>query len=1175
MTPPRKGFVSLLIGPAGSGKTTAALAEYRAALENVRVAWPRRSADVAMESGSRHAHADEGMPSTAYSYADEGMPRTLWIAPTHMVAAEMRDALVDPRRAILDPGVTTLADLAEETVRQARLRLRRISPLQRRWLLGRLIAQAAAAGRLQHFAPVAGTPGLVAHMDEQIADRQRRGVAPVGVPRPDADPREHDVADLHARYTRVLAAADLVDAAALLQTAAQSLASSRSPSHKFDLLIVDGFTTFTAGELALLAQLAERSARTLITLPGEAMGWHALRSAAGRGESATDATTSVADSERATLRPDLFARPGAAAEAWTKVGAKRTACGLAPAWPALAHLQRNLFRNYHELEPVPPDAAATLDRIQVVAANGVQTEIDEVARRVKRLLVDGAAPADIVVSFRSTRDVADRVRQAFDDFGIPTLIDAPRRLAAAPLVRSLTNVLRLAAEDWPYRRLLRVAADRSLRVFEAVDGGRTAIETCVRHAQLPDGRGALFAQLERWAADDAAGVEPTAATAACALAALRELAAMLEVLPRRATLDGWIAALGPLAEKLGLIRPAAGDAAGNWAILVGGLQAAGRIDAWTGWGAEEFTLAEFAELVTTTAAQSPATARHDATGRVRVLSAERARFTRPRHLLLAGLSEQAFPAVHRAAGADDLGGSAVADAHSGEMLLFYQLVTRPTESLTLSYPALDERAQSLPPSPFLMELERAFGDAALPRTVQPLDGGRRDADDSAAPLSRSSLRRTAVSRALDRQRELLAVLASESGWHALRSAAGRGAAGVSATTPVEDSERATPSVGQAILAGIEAVADRSRRDHFGAFEGLVASEAVAARLRDRFGRDHLWSPSQLETYAACPFVFFGEQLLQLRPSPELALESDVRRRGSVLHETLARLYAELRGQQLDPEQVAAVLAERFHAALADVAQARPGRGLDAALREIERRQIAAWAEGFARQDAEYRAQWTAMDHPPEPAHFEVRFGPARRQSESEPADALSTDAPFALPAKIDGVDERVQFSGQIDRIDVGRLGDRTVFNVIDYKTSKSAAVKEEEIAAGRQLQLPLYALAVEQHLLDKQGAVPLSAGYWSVKGKGFARGGRSSNALEINQVRQGALAPAPGWKQVRAALETRIGEIIASIRRGQFPVFNENPNCTSTCDLRTICRIAHIRSLEKVWPPPNEAKNKK
>ena len=207
------------------------------------------------------------------------------------------------------------------------------------------------------------------------------------------------------------------------------------------------------------------------------------------------------------------------------------------------------------------------------------------------------------------------------------------------------------------------------------------------------------------------------------------------------------------------------------------------------------------------------------------------------------------------------------------------------------------------------------------------------------------------------------------------------------------------------------------------------------------------------------------------------------------------------------------------------------------------------------------------DSPPQAAHFEVRFGPGSRESDTRGDAALSTDEPFTMEALIDGQAEQVRFTGQVDRLDLGRVGDRTVFNVIDYKTGAKNVVKPEEIHAGRQIQLPLYALAVEQLLLADQAAAPLTAGYWSVAGQGYRTAARSGGPLAMHEVRDGALVSTEAWKTTRALLVARIGEMIAAIRRGEFPVFNDDPQCTAYCDLRTICRIAQVRSLEKQWPP--------
>jgi ATP-dependent helicase/nuclease subunit B len=1139
----QRGTATIWVGPATCGKTAAALAEYGAALR---------------EGGRRKAGgrlADGG--SEVRLRGKTNAPRAMWIAPSRRVAADIRESLASAHAGLLGPGTISFDELAAEVVREAGLLVTPINAQQRRRLLRRLIDEAAAEKLLKHYAPLAATEGLTGLVDGAVAHLQRQGQAPADIRARgvrDDDAQAIDLALLYERYNDRLAGGQLVDAEAIVEVAAQSLATGALPTLTWGLVVLDEFASFSALELRLLAEVSRRCDRMIVTLSGDEAGREDLFAQSTRTIEALRAVTQV---DIVTMKATVSAGGPRQASLLFQEESTGGAGGLYSSSPAIVHLERNLFRGPNEV--VAPNAATRddLDRIQIVAASGVQAELVEVAARVKRLLVAGVAPGDVVVAFRSTRDVADRVRQTFEDFGIPAFIDAAPRLAASALVRTLVAVLRLAAEDWPYRRLLEVVGNRSLTLFASPeeDGeARRAMETCVRYAQLPEGRKPLLGQIIAWADDANRTSRPLAEEATLAAVALGRLARLLDFLPRRGPLERWIAALGSLANDLGLLHPATLETAANWSILARALRAAGQVDAATGQGGAEFTLIEFIEAVESAAAQTSASRSNDAIGRVRVLSAEAARHTRPRHLFVAGMSEQAFPATHRAPVAAADGAGELALSRSAEMLLFYQLVTRPTESLTLSYSALDERAQALPPSPFVVEVERAFAPAKLPKLEQLLNYAKRVIEDGETPLSRSELRRGAVGRALSRDRDLLVSLASER----------------SNPTKANGSADGLHETGRAILAGIEAIADRSLRDSFGGYEGVIQSPAAVAALRSTYGQGHLWSPSRLERYAECPFLFFGEQLLKLEPMPELVLASDVRRRGSLLHETLATLYAELKDASLDPAALAGEIAARFGVTLDTVAATRPGRGVDAAIREIERRQIAAWAESFAHQDAAYRGAWEHLDVPPTATYFEARFGPANRRSESRGDVTLSTDEPFRLVAPIEGRDEAVQFAGQVDRIDIGRVGERAVFNIVDYKTGAGAAVRDAEMHAGRQIQLPLYTLAVEQQLLAAEEAQALSAGFWSVRGKGYIGGSRSGGPLAIRDVRDGKLVDAPAWPSTRDRLVARIGEMIAHIRRGQFPVYNENEHCTQQCDLRTVCRIGHVRSLEKMWTGPSD-----
>jgi ATP-dependent helicase/nuclease subunit B len=1139
--------------------------------------------------------------------------QVLWIAPTQGVVKELRDRLaLAGGAALLDPGVTTFAGFAAGVVRDGQRPLRPLSTLQRRRVVRQVVARASAEGALNYFAPVAGSAGLVNLVDETIVRLRQRDVSAKQFARQHrrGAPRQRELAGLYAAYEQLLDEQGLIDADGLFRAARDRMEAEPAVATGIRLAVIDGFTQFTPPQLAMLRLLSERAAQVIVTLAGEP------------GESERTDLFARTIATRAMLVQEFGAAVATEAELASPSG------NVMPgSWPALDHLRRNLFRNYRQLEPVSRAVRESLSPIRIIAASSVRAEIEEVGRRVKTLLVAGSAPSDIVVAFRSTFDVADRVRQTFDDFGIPFYIDASRRLNATPLVRSLVNALRLEVENWPYRRMLHVVGDRSITWWDATEpksgltksgdrpGGSTrgAVEWLIRQGQLPEGREELLALLGEFPAaaepdltearapsieanadgarhgmaqrdlfhdsdDDPFGDgSPSAQTArgpsrlllelddrgydgTAAAARLRGFADLLGGLPRHATISRWVVAVEKFAKQLGLFdaphvashgRQSADEAffqpRREWAILEEGLHAAEHVDDWAAAERTKLSLSDFVELLTTTAAELPSPESRDATGRVQVLSAENMRHLRPRHLFLGGLSEQAFPAGRgvtndATSDADAEPAESPADARSDEMLLFYETVTSPTESLTLSYPALDAKAQPLPAGPFLVELERAFGDAEIETTRQPLSYEHQHGD---VPLSRSDVRRHAVLRAHDTRGrtpdvKLLASLAS---------------------SPL------LGETGRAIVDGIRAVAGRSDRKIFSEFEGVLLSEAARARLATQYGPDYIWSPSRLETYAACPYRFFGEHMLRLEPLPELALESDLARRGSLLHDTLAKLYGVINElADAGKKASAAEVAENFQQMLDRVVGQRPRRGLDHALVEIERRQIAAWAEQFARQHDEYAAAWPHLDGELKATYFEARFGPKNRRSESTDDAVLSTDQAFELQLR----GEPIRFTGQIDRIDVAQVGGVTVFNVIDYKTSAKHRVDVEKMKAGTQLQLPLYALAVAELLLAEQEAVGLSAGYWSIRGKGFAAGAKQGGPLTLSEIERGVVREAAHWPELKSALLERIREIVIGIRSGWFPVYNEDKDCGQFCPLNTGCRIAHVRSLEKRWLPPVE-----
>jgi RecB family exonuclease len=374
-------------------------------------------------------------------------------------------------------------------------------------------------------------------------------------------------------------------------------------------------------------------------------------------------------------------------------------------------------------------------------------------------------------------------------------------------------------------------------------------------------------------------------------------------------------------------------------------------------------------------------------------------------------------------------------------------------------------------------------------------------------------------------------------------------------------------VAASLDAAIRMIDARGDRDKFGPAEGLLVSDSVRARLARRFGPQHLWSPSQWERYARCPYHYFMEDVLGLEPLGELVLEIDHLRRGTRLHQVLAAFHRRLApllvaGQTPSVQELAAFSAE-FTSVLNEVVNLGPRAGVDAALVEIDRRQIAKWGRSYFDQHGKYDAAWSALAEPPVPQHFEFRFGPPRTgdAEEKDSDDPRSTSLPFVL----DFGKEEIRITGRIDRIDVGRARDgRLVFNVIDYKSGRRPTLSIEKIESGERLQPALYVMAAQALLYGDDQATPLWAGYWSMD-KGVTTDSRYSLRCSSDD-----LEPTAAWESLPGKVIERVGQFVADIRRGDFPVASRDDDCTSHCPFSTVCRVAQVRSLAKQWWPPDE-----
>jgi ATP-dependent helicase/DNAse subunit B len=1110
--------VDVLAGPARSGKTFRLLSAYRRAL------------------------------------AGGPLGSALWLSPTYASAAATCGQLLDPALpGCLSPNLLTFHQFAGRILAAAAPAMRPISAALARSILRRLIDESAGDGQLRYFRAISHTPGFIDLVVAFIREFKRLEIWPeelsdaVG---PRATDKDRELCHIYRQYQQLLERHDLYDAEGQFWAARALLREGRwGPFAAVNHVFVDGFTDFTRTEHEVLELLAGRAETLSISLPLEPDG--------GRADLFTKSTRTLDELRRrhAELAVEqLPRRPGT--------------------WKAMAHLEQHLFANPRDLEP-----AADTAGLEIVAAAGATHEIELLARRIKGLLAGGGAengapvaPGDILVVFRSLSEAAAVVREIFGQFGIPCVIGASPALQTAGIASGLVSWLRLDADDWPFRRVLAVLGHNYFRPSgpEWHDGrAAVALARLVRELGIPSGRSELVRSVDRWAARAAADASAKRRLsrrlldAQLAAPLLHKMCGVLDALPKRATPQDWAEAIGQLAAAAGLFDAANDSPLENntveqdhaaWQRLMDALAESQRFSRWTGEKPPQWSRREFLQVLEDLLRWLELPLAGDEAGRVRVVSAEAARNLSVPYVFVAGLAEKAFPAASRDdciysdAERRELGAANLPLAWHAldsrfEMLLFYEVITRATRRLVLSYPALDAQAQPLVPSPYLSEVERACGPGRIPRNAQPHLTSVPPDDDV---RSVRDFRVRAASEALAGRGALLAELYAHPSTH--ETAAN-------------------------MLAALRMSEARYRGESFGPFEGVLTSAAAAARLSERFGAARCWSPSQLEQYAYCPFQFFLERVLRASPAGEPALGVDYMERGRLLHWVLSAAHRRLNEQAGGPTSPGRHRREPFMDVVRTLAEQlldeRGGPALAGGLMEIDVRQIVEWIGGYYRQHAGYDQQWRGWSAPPRPAHFEVAFGPKHRDDESaetdptlEPGDPLSSLEPFEL----DCAGETIRFAGRIDRIDLGEIGDQLVFNVVDYKSgSGSKRTSLDWVRAGRALQLPLYALAAER-LLGDRGAAPFRAAYWHVAGKGY----QEKDAVKFHLVAEGRLAASPEWNELRHQLPARVRSLVEGVRRGEFPMHSIDDECTGRCPYSTVCRVNQVRSLEKSWQPPGE-----
>jgi ATP-dependent helicase/nuclease subunit B len=417
--------------------------------------------------------------------------------------------------------------------------------------------------------------------------------------------------------------------------------------------------------------------------------------------------------------------------------------------------------------------------------------------------------------------------------------------------------------------------------------------------------------------------------------------------------------------------------------------------------------------------------------------------------------------------------------------LFSQLFEAAEERLVLSCPCLDRQQKNLP-SPFLVAVrERA--------TLAPLEP---------AQLTTGS-------------REATILL-------------GRAARNADEETGIKREKRTR--TGEVWLEEVEAAVENWQRR--GARSGQIGMEAEPL-LQALFSDAHVFSPSELETYAACPFRYFGSRVLKLEER-----DSDRTRwhYGSLVHRVFQTFYTQMRERLGTSDGVPLPATDlSFRDYLVELFE-KEWEQLDDGTLPPDLKKL------FACEQGVLQLFFDAI------ACIEADHGNLLNEF------LLQHENGVAVRLGEDHKNRPVLLTGKIDRVDV-RREDHTRAIILDYKTGhcKSATERRAKVKDGRMLQLPLYAAALQRlrtelriiggayiHVCEKLTEAKKAI---APVGEFLPTGGRSVPVpFEAEQARRLAL------------------KLVGEIRDGNFSLTPHRPGqphteCTPYCDMKHACRL--------------------
>lgn len=315
----------------------------------------------------------------------------------------------------------------------------------------------------------------------------------------------------------------------------------------------------------------------------------------------------------------------------------------------------------------------------------------------------------------------------------------------------------------------------------------------------------------------------------------------------------------------------------------------------------------------------------------------------------------------------------------------------------------------------------------------------------------------------------------------------------------------------------------------GRYNGVLSTSLQGA-VRKKVGSH--FSPSALEAYASCPFMYLGRRVWKQSENDNRDDTLNKLDEGNIYHSVMERFisrYIKCKLTQL-PAEEQEVLAQRLEEIFEEVCREAIAQGILVAnevwnsekprmLRNLQK-----WLD-FELLDQEYMSLVI-------PAATEWEFDVALKELEY--------------------MGSKVYLQGKIDRIDAS--DDKAL--VTDYKRTEGSAKSTAKLLKGLDMQMPIYTLAVEAKF--EGGKQILGETYYAI-----ADGKRVKTALfesSGNPLLKNSRDFKLTWDEFRQQSLNYLKLYIVGIYNGNFNVM-EQRDCSIFCPLQDVCRYRELQQL--------------